>query len=100
MARLDVRRLRSKGRISLILEIQSDYTRELPTVIVAPLIPVSELKPYSQINPVTEIGGKRLAIRLEQMAGVPERLLGDRVTSKAALEDEISLALHRLLFYV
>jgi toxin CcdB len=100
MARLDVRRLRSKGRISLVVEIQSDYMRDLPTMLVAPVIAVSELKPYGLINPIVQINGKQMAVRLEQMAGVPVASLGDIVASLAGVEDELSVALHRLVFYV
>lgn len=101
MARFDVRKLRGpRTSISLVVEIQSDYMRDIPTVIVAPLISVSQLKPYDLINPVVEVGGKQMAIRLEQLAGVPAASLGDRVAPLTIAEDRISTALHRLMFYV
>jgi toxin CcdB len=100
MARLDVRRLKSKGRVTLVVEIQSDYMRGLPTVVVAPLIKTRELKPYDLINPVIEVAGQSMAIRLEQMAGVPAANLGDTVASAQHAETEVSVALQRLLFYV
>ncbi len=101
MARLDVRRLRGpKTRINLVLELQSDYMRDLPTVLVAPLIGIKQLKPYEGINPILKIGEIEYAARLEQMAGVPATALGERVTSAGHIEANISIALNRLLFYV
>ena len=101
MARLDVRRMRgSKTRISLVVEIQSDYMRDIPTVLVAPLVPPRQLAPYGAINPIVRVGEDDYAIRLEQMAGVSAANLGERVTSLAGIEDEISVALHKLMFYV
>jgi hypothetical protein len=100
MARFDVRRLRTKTRISLVVELQSDYMREIPTVLVAPLVSTKQLKPYDLINPVVEIGGEKMALRLEQIAGIPAALLGDVVASVSEAEDAISVAINRLLFYV
>jgi hypothetical protein len=100
MAQLDIRRLKAKGRVSLVAEIQSDYMRDLPTVLVAPLVKAAQLAPYDLINPIVEIGGERMAIRLEQMAGIQADDLGSVVMSIVDREDEISVALNRLLFYV
>ena len=101
MARLDVRRLRGpKTRVNLVLELQSDYMRDLPTVLVAPLISVKHLRPYEGINPILKIGDAEYAVRLEQMAGVPAATLGERVSSAVHAEAGISTALNRLLFYV
>lgn len=99
MARLDVRRLKSKGPISLVLEIQSDLMRDLPTVLVAPLIETKALKPFSLINPLVEVGGRQMAVRLEQMVGAPAARLGEPVVSLRGIEHEVSVALGRLLFY-
>ena len=59
MARFDVRRMRGpKTRASLVVEMQSDYMRGIPTVLVAPLVSVKQLAPYNVINPIVEIGGE------------------------------------------
>ena len=101
MARFDVRRMRGpKTRASLVVEMQSDYMRGIPTVLVAPLVSVKQLAPYNVINPIVEIGGEKLALRLEQMAGVSAAMLGERVASVLDAEDRISAALNRLLLYV
>lgn len=100
MARFDVRRLKSRGPISLVIELQSDHMRELSTVIVAPLIAVKRLRPYELINPLLDVRGERMAIRLEQMAGVPAASLGETVASAPHTEAAVSVALQRLLFYV
>jgi hypothetical protein len=74
--------------------------RDIPTVLVAPLVGIEQRKPYDLINPLVEIGGQQMAIRLEELAGIPAALLGDRVASVADADDRISTALHRLMFYV
>lgn len=100
MARLDVRRLKARARVRFVLELQSDYMRDLPTVVVAPLIPVDELNPYPGINPVVDVDGRSFAIRLEQIAGVQETNLGGLVSNLSEREFEIATAMNRLLFYV
>ena len=101
MARLDVRKLRgAKARANLVVELQSDYMREIPTVIVAPLMSTKRRKPYALINPVVQIAGEQMAIRLEEMVGIPVAMLGDIAGTAAAAENEIAIGLNRLLFYV
>lgn len=99
MARLDVRRMRGpKTRVNLVLELQSDYMRDLPTVLVAPLIGVKRLKPYDSIDPLLKIGEVEYAVRLEQTAGMPAAALGECVGSAAHLEASVSIAINRMLF--
>jgi hypothetical protein len=101
MARLDVRRMRGpRTRVNLVVEIQSDYMRDIPTVLVAPLVATKQLKPYGDINPIVRIGEDEFAVRLEQMAGVSSAMLGDRIASLVEDEDRISAALNKLLYYV
>lgn len=101
MARLDIRKLRgSKGPTRLVVELQSDYMREIPTVIVAPLVGTKRRPPYAGINPVIEVAGEQMSIRLEEMVGVPTALLGDVAGSVAGAEHDVSVALNRLLFYL
>ncbi len=101
MARLDVRRMRGpKGRISLVVEIQSNFMRDIPTVLVAPLLLPKHLAPYADINPIVRIGEDDYAIRLEQMAGVSAAMLGDKITSLSEAEFRISTAINRLLYYM
>lgn len=98
MARLDIRKLKSKGRVQLVVEIQSDMVDDLPTAIVAPLIEPGELAPYKDINPIFKIRNKTMALRVEQLVGIPRKLLGDKVGSLIEEEYQVSRALDRLLF--
>lgn len=100
MARFDIRRLKARVRVRFVVELQSDYMRDLPTVIVAPLVPIDELKPYPGINPAVDIEGRTFAIRLEQMAGVQTANLGEVVGNLSGRDYEIATAMNRLLFYV
>jgi len=101
MARLDVRKLKTtRGPTRLVVELQSNYMRDIPTVIVAPLISAKRRQPYKIINPVIASAGEQMTIRLEEMVGVPTALLGELVGSASSAEYEISVALNRLLFYL
>jgi toxin CcdB len=101
MARLDIRKLKgSKARVSLVVELQSDYMRDIPTILVAPVVSTKRRPPYEVINPVIEVAGELMAIRLEEMAGVPVALLGDVAGSASHAENSIAVAINRLLFYV
>jgi hypothetical protein len=100
MARFDIRRLRVKARARFVVEIQSDYMRDIPTVLVAPVVSVKDLSPYALINPIVDVDGQKMALRLEQLAGVPAAALGQVVGSAADAEDSINVAINRLIFYV
>lgn len=101
MARLDIRKLKSaKTHVTLIVELQSNYMRDIPTILVAPLVSTKRRKPYDVINPVIEIDGEQMAIRLEEMVGIPATSVGDKVGSASDAEDSIGIAINRLLFYV
>lgn len=100
MAQFDIRRLKTRNRAGLVVEIQSDYMRDIPTILVAPVVAVKDLKPYELINPIVEVRGEEMALRLEQMAGVPAAGLGALVASAADAEDRIAVALNKLLLYV
>ncbi len=101
MARLDVRRMRGpKGRVSLVVEIQSNFMRDIPTVLVAPMLTPQQLAPYADINPIVRIGEDDYAIRLEQMAGVSSASLGEKVATLSEAEYRISEAISKLLHYL
>lgn len=97
MARLDVRRLKQVRGLSLALEMQAELLTDIDTVIIAPLMPVRRLPPIEEINPVFEIGGEKLALRLEQLISIPRSRLGDTVTNLVEHEYRIMRALDRLL---
>ena len=99
MARLDIRRLRGRGR-QIVVELQSDYARDLPTIVVAPIIPVDDLSPYPGINPRVRVDGIACAVRLDHIVGVAATRLGDRLGSLLDREFEIDAAINRLLFFV
>lgn len=100
MARLDIRRVQRHGRIRLVVELQSNYARDLPTVVVAPLIPIDDARALPYVNPIVEHRGQQFAVRLEQMLGIPVGELGQTMGSLSDREYEIATAINRLLFYV
>ncbi len=81
----------------LVLDLQSDIP-ELPTRVVAPLVPHGpSLKAISILEPIFEIGGRAYALHTAEMAAVPAALLrGDPVISLQARDYEIRRALDML----
>ena len=98
MARLDVRRIRSKGPFQHAVELQSDEFHSLPTVLVAPLISPQALMRYPDINPVFQIEDREMALRIEQMIGIPRDRLGETVCNLVDREYEITRSVERLMF--
>lgn len=97
MAQFDVYRNSnpaSRAMIPFLLDVQSDMLEPLATRIVIPLVLASEMgKAAKYLNPPVEIEGVALVMSTAELAGVPSRLLGDKVLSLAHRRDEIIAAL-------
>jgi toxin CcdB len=87
MARFEVRanlNRATRGQVPYLLELQADMLSELDTRLVAPLVPATEFGPAaSRLNPGFRIGNRNLVMDTALMAGVPKKLLGERVASLA-----------------
>ena len=87
MARFDVRpnlHRASRARVPYLLEIQADMLSALDTCLVAPLVPAAEFGPAAtRLNPGFRIGNRNLVMDTALIAGVPRKLLGERVVSLA-----------------
>jgi toxin CcdB len=84
----------SREAIPYLLDIQSDMLEPLSSRVVIPLVLASEMgKAAKYLNPTVEIEGVALVMSTAELAGVPSRLLGDKVQSLAHRRDEIIAAL-------
>jgi len=87
MARFEVRanlNRATRDRVPYLLELQADMLSALDTCVVAPLVPAAAFGPAAtRLNPEFRIGNRRLVMDTALMAGIPRKLLGERVVSLA-----------------
>ncbi len=83
----------------LLLDVQSDLIAELGSRVVVPLCPAAAMagKLLRTLTPVFQVEGEQYAMLTPQLAGIPERRLGARVTDLAQHRDEILAALDLLI---
>lgn len=101
MAQFDVCRnpnLESSRVIPYLLDVQSDLLEVLATRVVVPLVLATEMgKVANTLNPQFEIEGVRVVMSTPEMAGVPCRVLGEKIVSLQSQRGEIIAALDLLL---
>jgi toxin CcdB len=74
----------TRARVPYLLELQADMLSALDTRLVAPLVTAAEFGPVAtRLNPGFRIGNRNLVMDTALMAGVPKKLLGERVVSLA-----------------
>jgi toxin CcdB len=98
MAQFDVYRnpnVATRERLPFLLDVQSDLLDALATRIVVPLCRPEVLsgKPAERLNPALEVEGVTLLMLTPELAGIPRKALGQRVTNLAANRPTIVAAL-------
>jgi len=83
----------SRRSVPYLLDVQTDFLELLATRVVVPLVLASEMRAAQRLNPCFEIEGMRVVMSTAELAGVPRRLLKDRVLSLQDHRDEIMAAL-------
>ena len=89
MAQFDVYRNTSpatRARMPYLLDVQSDLLDPIATRIVVPLCKPDVLsgKPAERLNPAFEIERRKVLMLTPELAGVPRKILGERVASLAS----------------
>jgi toxin CcdB len=98
MAQFDVYRNTNpatRARIPYLLDVQSDLLDPLATRIVVPLCKPEVLagKPAERLNPALEVEGRSVLMLTPELAGVPRKILGERIANLAAERSAIIAAL-------
>ena len=97
MAQFDVHRntSASRNRVPYLLDVQADLLKVLATRVVVPLVRPSELagKVIRYLHVEVEVGGKPLVAIVSELAAIPSKALGPRVTSLAHLRTDFVRAL-------
>lgn len=85
----------TRGRIPYLLDVQSDLLEPLVTRVVVPLGKPELLRGRmaDRLNPVFEIEGRSVLMLTPELAGVPAKMLGQRMDSLAQHRDIIVAAL-------
>lgn len=100
MAQFDVSRNTnpvSSSVIPYLLDVQSDLLGVLSTRVVVPLVRAAEMGKAAQtLNPQFKIEDVAVVMSTAEIAGVPCRSLGEKVTSLQGRRDEIIAALDLL----
>ena len=80
--------------VPYLLDIQANLLEDLATHVVVPLIPVSVMgKAAKHLNPVFTIKKTNVVMSTAELAGVPTRILGEKVASLSDYRNEIIAAL-------
>jgi toxin CcdB len=87
----------TRDTIPFLLDVQAELLDRLATRVVVPLVVAEEMTvPAKQLNPQFKIKGIAVVMSTAELAGVPNRLLGDKVVSLKNKRDEIIAALDML----
>ncbi|OGI48731.1 MAG: plasmid maintenance protein CcdB [Candidatus Muproteobacteria bacterium RIFCSPHIGHO2_12_FULL_60_33] len=80
-----------------LLDVQNDLLDPLATRVVVPLIKTEEMaKPAKRLNPRFIVENTVVLMSTAELAGIPIRALGEKVTSLGERRDEIMAALDML----
>lgn len=84
----------TKVTFPYLLDVQADMLKNLSTHVVVPLVPFSIMgKAAKHLNPIFKIKNTNVVMSTAELAGVPVRILGEKVTSLSASRNEIIAAL-------
>lgn len=84
----------TKKNVPYLLDVQADLLAGLATHVVVPLVPVSVMgKAARHLNPVFDIKKTHVVMSTAELAGVPVKILGEKVTSLIDSRNEIIGAL-------
>lgn len=100
MAQFDVYinpNIATRKAIPYLLDVQADLLDTLTTRVVVPLVLQQEMGMAAKhLNPQFKIKGAAVVMSTAELAGVPNRSLGDKVATLKNKRDEIIAALDLL----
>jgi toxin CcdB len=87
----------TRKSIPYLLDVQTDLLDTLATRVVVPLVLAEEMGLAAKnLNPQFKIKGVAVVMSSAELAGIPNRSLGDKVASLKNKRDEIITALDLL----
>lgn len=101
MAQFDVYRNPNPGTrktMPFLLDVQADLLDDLVTRVVVPLVAASERdRPAKHLNPKFKVEGKTVVMSTAELAGIPRKAMGEKITSLRNKREEIIAALDFLI---
>lgn len=82
----------------LVVTLSHPLISEAGTVVAAPLFDAERFPIASTLNPIFELGGRSLALATEQLAAIPLKELGQKITTLEVYEYPIANAINRIFF--
>ena len=87
----------TRKAIPFLLDVQTDLLDTLATRVVVPLVLAEEMGLAAKhLNPQFKIKGVAVVMSTAELAGVPNRSLGDKIATLKSKRDEIIAALDLL----
>lgn len=84
----------SREEIPYLLDVQTGLLEGVASRVVVPLVKASAMgKAAQHLNPRFTVGQSEVIMSTAELAGIPTRLLGQKVASLADRRDEIIAAL-------
>lgn len=87
----------TQGRYPFLLDIQSDFLNELKSRLVVPVIQLAEQKAITRLNPIFQWEQQQFLLVVQEMAAIPAKNLGAKVTELETLRSEILAAVDLLI---
>lgn len=91
---------RSGGAVDLAVILQDDGLADLPTRLVAPLIPIDDRYDLDRVTVPVTIDDVRYAIAVHLLATLPLRAIRHKIAEIPALERPLKAAIDRVFFGV
>ncbi|MEL7544612.1 MAG: CcdB family protein [Pseudomonadota bacterium] len=86
----------ARGRAPYFVLLKHDHLDDLPTVVLAPLVPLEAFSMAERLHPPIVTGNERYLLSITDTAAVPKKAFGSSVANAAAQCDEIIAALDLL----
>lgn len=97
MAQFDIyknKNPQTKQNVPYLLDVQAELFDALASRVVIPLISAKKMeKPAKYLNPHFKIEGAEVVMSTTEIAGIPKKLLGEKITSLKTKRTEILAAL-------
>lgn len=88
----------TRKTIPYLLDIQADLLEPLTTRLVIPLVRASEVaRVMDKLNLKASVGDIDVLLSVPELAGIPARILGERVSNLGNMRDEIIAAIDFLI---
>ncbi len=87
----------TQNRYPFLLDVQNDFLEALKTRLVIPVVKLANHKPISRLNPQFTWEHEQYLLIVQEMAAIPSKTIGEKVTDLYGLRSEILAAIDLLI---